>query len=125
VNDREAARVVAEITATWPQRAMTDPEIAVWRQTLLPIPLEAGLVAVSELRAVHDWTPSHHQFLIAAQAVARRLALSTPRLPEATGRPLGRERSLEVLRNVRRLLREAPAELREPAQASLVDEEDF
>jgi hypothetical protein len=57
---------------------MTDPEMAVWRQTLQPIPVEAGLLAVRELRGVHDRTPTHHQFLIAAQDCGRRLASQHP-----------------------------------------------
>lgn len=72
MNNREAARVLAEMTATWPQKKLTDGETAIWRETLAPFPVDAGLMAVAELRTKHDWLPTHRQFVEAATDAARR-----------------------------------------------------
>lgn len=76
----EAATLLGEMTATWPQRALTKPEADVWRRTLGGLGIEAARQAVDELRAESDWMPTHHQVVKRAQDVARRLAGATERI---------------------------------------------
>lgn len=71
----EAARIVAEMTAIWGQRELSRPETAAWRDTLMPVDVEVATAAVQWLKSEHDWFPTHNQFLIVAQEVARRFAL--------------------------------------------------
>lgn len=82
----ETKQVLAEMTATWPQRGMSPPEVGVWCSNLKPLRASTAITAVRELRTVCDWLPTHNQFMAAYQAVARREALERPAIPESTSR---------------------------------------
>ncbi len=105
MNADDAKRVLLKMAATWPQRTMTKAEEGEWQDVLRPISYRAAIEAIEGLREVHEWLPRHNQFLAAAQAAARRIALETPALPEMTGPLLDRETSLERVRAMRAKLR--------------------
>lgn len=70
----EAAAVLAEIRATWPNRVIDEAQGLVWMDTLAPVPIDAARAAVKRLRQGLDFAPSHHEFLEAAQIEGRRIA---------------------------------------------------
>ncbi len=83
MNRQEAQRVVNEMIDSFRQR-MSEAQIVVWLETLAPLPFDAGLRAVKELRLAQDFLPTHHEFLVAAQDLARRMAAgrALPAAPE-------------------------------------------
>lgn len=70
----EAAQILTELAATWPQRALDDAQVAVWCDTLKGVSIDAGRAGLRRLRESLDFPPSHHEFLVAAQEEGRRLA---------------------------------------------------
>lgn len=73
MNTTEIAMILDEITATWPQKEVTGPEVKVWQQTLRPLSHHVASRAVGALRETQDWLPSHHQVLVAAQQAAKQI----------------------------------------------------
>lgn len=116
---KEVAELLAEMTATWPQREMTKPEAMVWHDDLKGRQAHLACQAVRDLRTVCDWLPTHSQFISAYQAAARREALERPGLPEAppegtTNRIASREHALAAVRQMR-------ANLRSPGARAMID----
>src|SRR4051812_33338699 len=68
MTQHEVAQVLAEMSAMWPQREMSPPEVQLWVSEFLPLRAEATMAAVRELRKVCDWLPTHNQFLANYQA---------------------------------------------------------
>lgn len=68
MNAREAAVVLAEIQATWPQRAIDEAQTVVWLETLATVEsLDLARAARRRLKESLDWPPSHHEFLSAVR----------------------------------------------------------
>lgn len=104
MNQHEVSEVIAEMSATWPQREMTQPEVQMWVAELVPLRATTAIVAVRELRKVCDWMPTHSQFLISYQAVSRREALEQASLPESTAPVTSKDRALAAIAEVRLIL---------------------
>lgn len=104
MNQNQAAQVLAEMTATWPQREITPPEIQLWIGEFKPLRAETALSAVRELRKVCDWLPTHGQFLSSYQAVSRREALERSAIPESTAGVSSKERALAAIAEARFIL---------------------
>lgn len=83
MSPQECAELIAEMSATWPQREMTKPEQRIWHDELKGRQVHLARQAVRDLRTTCDWLPTHNQFIAAYQSVARREALARPALPEA------------------------------------------
>lgn len=101
MNQTEVAQVLAEMSATWPQREMTPPEVQLWVAEFMPLRAEPALVAVRELRKVCDWLPTHNQFLASYQAVVRRLALEQNAIPQSTSGVSSKETALAAIAEAR------------------------
>ncbi len=104
MNQTEVTQVLAEMTATWPQREMTPPEVQMWVAEFLPLRGPTAAVALRELRKVCDWLPTHSQFLISYQAVSRREALEQASLPESTAPVTSKDRALAAIAEARLIL---------------------
>ncbi len=76
MTDLEAAHVVAEMAAIWPQRSLSSPEVAAWKETLASMPADAAKQAMAEFKTEKDWPPTHNQFVTAVQRIARLQASS-------------------------------------------------
>lgn len=89
MKDRECARTIAEMTASWPQKAMSQPETVIWRNVLVDVDYEVAQQAIDELRREVDWQPTIHQFVEAARDVQRRRAsASASRRGVTAGAPI-------------------------------------
>lgn len=104
MNQKEAAQVLAEMTATWPQRELSPPEIQLWLNEFKALRAETTLTAVRELRNVCDWLPTHSQFISSYQAVSRREALERAAIPESTSGVSSKERALAAIAEARFIL---------------------
>lgn len=104
MNKSEATQVLAEMTATWPQRELTPPEVQLWLSEFKPLRAETTLIAVRELRKVCDWLPTHSQFFSSYQAVSRREALERSAIPESTAGVSSKERALAAIAEARFIL---------------------
>lgn len=101
---KDAARVLAEMTATWPQRELSPPEVQLWVDEFRPLRAETTLTAIRELRKVCDWLPTHSQFVFSYQAVSRREAMEQTAIPESTGAVSSRDRALAAIAEARFIL---------------------
>lgn len=72
MNAAEATTLIAEMAATWPQKEITAPEAAVWRQTLSPWPVQMARKVVADLRGESQWLPTHATFIERVSELARR-----------------------------------------------------
>lgn len=68
----EATALIAEMAATWPQKEITAPETAIWRQTLAPWPVQMARKVVAQLRAESHWLPTHATFTERITELAKR-----------------------------------------------------
>lgn len=101
MNQQAVAQVLAEMSAMWPQREMSPPEVQLWVTEFLPLRAEATMTAVRELRKVCDWLPTHNQFLASYQAVTRRMALEQASIPESTSGVSSKETALAGIAEAR------------------------
>ncbi len=69
---KQTEMILAEMTASWPQRELTKPEVLVWRRTLASLDYEACRSVVQTLREAADWFPTHHQVVESTRALQRR-----------------------------------------------------
>ncbi len=88
MNLEESKKIIFKMKATWPSFLMTTAQANEWMDTLKPLPYDAGVKAIEELRVATDRPdrmPSHTELVAATQDAARRLAISHPErsLPEA------------------------------------------
>lgn len=86
---QEATTIVAEMAATWPQREVSGPEAALWRDTLAPWPLGMVRRVIATLRAESEWFPTHATFTERIKDLDRRQGnerqLPAPRTCEMCG----------------------------------------
>lgn len=104
MNQTEAAQVLAEMTAMWPQRELTAPEVQMWVTEFRPLRAATSLTAIRDLRKVCDWLPTHREFLSSYQAVSRREALAQSSIPESTSGVTSKERALAAIAEARLIL---------------------
>jgi len=101
VNDQHAVRVIALLTAAWPETELPDATLALWIDAMKDLDPAVGMEAAATLTRTKTWFPRLAEFLEAVSAIRRRVALNAglvralPPIPPA-GRLLAKARLIAI-----------------------------
>lgn len=109
MNRLETARVLALMTAAWPNFNPSDATLELWGSRLANMPSEDAAAVASLLIDEIDWFPSIAQFLSRWRDLIRNRQLTQP-LPELEPPSISEEQARRNLDRLRELLGEVPTE---------------
>lgn len=72
MNDQSAVRVIALLTAAWPDTELPDATLTLWMDSMRDIDPALGMEAAATLTRTNKWYPRLAEFLDAVNALKRR-----------------------------------------------------
>lgn len=100
----EVRRVLAELTAAFPNFTIEKPTVEVWVQSLAHDDSTFAKATVDYIVANDSWFPTVARFNEAKRLVAGKASGSRLELPESTAGPVSKEQAKENIARLRQML---------------------